>query len=153
MQNSLGHFHPLPFLPSFIQQGQTCIIVHGYPSVSRSLPSFFLTAVSCNKILTSLISSWQSCNLDICFLKLLCDFAGWLTNMTKAKALKHTCIFLCVLALCHLHEKDTSCSWSEEENERLMEQDEVTPIFPSEGINSHWSGMTHLRSLQISRYS
>ena len=63
MQNSLEHFPPLRFLPSFIQQGQTCIIVHGYPSVSKSLPSFFLTAVSCNKILTSLISSWQSWHL------------------------------------------------------------------------------------------
>ena len=63
MQDRLGHFHTLPPLPSLIQQGQSCIIVHGYSSVSKSFPSFFLRAVSCNKILTYLISSWQSWHL------------------------------------------------------------------------------------------
>lgn len=54
--------------------------------------------------------------------------------MTKSEALKHTCLLLLVLAPCHPPEKDMLCPRFQEENERLVEQSEVIPVFPSEAF-------------------
>lgn len=37
-------------------------------------------------------------------------------------------MFLLALALCHLHEKDMLCPWSQEEEKRHLAHSEVTPV-------------------------
>lgn len=44
-------------------------------------------------------------------------------------------MLLLALALCHPHEKDMLFPWFQKEDERLVEQSEVTPVFPSEAFS------------------